>query len=71
MTVIGNDKAVQIQLEPVLDSGTVDFRDQSAGCGERGSVEPDSPPDCDQLVRGLPRILPASAADMAMNSAAT
>ena len=27
MTLIGDDKAVQIQLEPVLDSGTVDFGD--------------------------------------------
>jgi len=27
MTVIGDDKAVQIQLEPVLDSGTVDLGD--------------------------------------------
>ena len=71
MTLVGDDKAVQIQLEPVLHGGTVHFCHQSAGCGELGSIEPLSLSDLDQLVRGLSGILAASAADMAMNSAAT
>jgi hypothetical protein len=45
MTLVGDDKAVQIQLEPVLDSGTVDLGDQAAVCSERGSIEPDTLPN--------------------------
>ena len=40
MTVIGDNRAVQIQPEPVLHSGTVDLGDESAGGGKLCSIEP-------------------------------
>jgi hypothetical protein len=54
VAVVGDDEAVQIQLEPVLHSGTVDLRHQAAGCGERCSIKAYAAPDLDQLVRRLP-----------------
>jgi hypothetical protein len=64
MTVVGDDEPVQIQLEPVLHSGTVDLGYQPTGRGERSSIKAYAVPDIDQLMRRLPRIPPASATDM-------
>src|SRR5262245_44422660 len=41
MTVIGHDKAVQVQVEPVLHRGTVDLGDEPARRGECSAVEAD------------------------------
>ena len=54
MTVVGDDEAMQIKLEPVLHSGTVDLGYQPAGFGERGPIKAYPVPDIDQLVRRLP-----------------
>jgi hypothetical protein len=54
VAVVGDDEPVQIELEPVLHSGTVDLRHQAAGCGERCSIKAYAVPDLDQLVRRLP-----------------
>ena len=64
MAVVGDDEPMQVKLETVLHSRTVDLRYQAAGCGERGAVKAYPVPDIDQLVRRLPRIFPAPAADM-------
>jgi hypothetical protein len=64
MAVVGNDEPVQIELETVLHSGTVDLGYQAAGCGERCSIKSYVVPDGDQFVRRLPRIPPTPSADM-------
>jgi hypothetical protein len=64
VAVVGDDEAVQVQLEPVLHGGTVDLGYQAAGCGERGPIKAHPVPDIDQFVRRLPRIPAASAAYM-------
>jgi len=64
VTIVGNDEPMQVKLETVLHSSTVDLRYQAAGCGERGPIKAYLVPDFDQLVRRFPRIPPAPAADV-------
>src|SRR5260370_30248377 len=64
MAVIGNDERVEIEVETVLQRGTGGLGYQAAGCGERRPIKAYPVPDLDQFVRRLPRILPASAADV-------
>ena len=64
VAVVGDDETMQIELEAVLHSGTVDLGYQAAGCGERGPIKAHPVPDIDQFVRRLPRIPAASAAYM-------
>ena len=64
VAVVGDDEAVQVELEAVLHGGAVDLGDQAARRGERGAVEADALADRDQLVRRLPRMLAAPAADV-------
>ena len=54
--VIGDDEAVQIEIEPILHRGAVDLRDQAAGLGQRAAVEPDALADRNEF-------MPASAAN--------
>ena len=54
MPIIGNDEPMQVKLETVLHSRTVDLGYQAAGCGERGAVKAYPLTDIDQLMRGLP-----------------
>ena len=53
VAVVGDDEAMQIKLEPVLHSGTVDLGYQPAGFGERGPIKAYPVPYIDQLVRRL------------------
>ena len=62
--VVGDDEAVQIEVEAVLHGGAVDLGDEAARGGERGAVEADPVADRDELVRGLARMRAASAADI-------
>ena len=64
MSVIGDDEAVEIEVEPVLDRRAVDLGDQPARRGERRAVEPDPLADRDELMRRLARVIAAAAADM-------
>ena len=64
LAVVGDDEAVQIEIEAVLHGGAVDLGDQPARLRERGPIEPDAISDGDELVRRLPRMLPAPAADV-------
>ena len=64
VSVIGDDEAVQIEVEPILDRRAVDLGDQPACRGERGAVEPDPIADRDQFMRRLARVIAAPAADM-------
>ena len=49
VAVVGDDEPVQIELETVLHSGTVDLRYQAASCGERGPIKAHPVPDINQL----------------------
>src|SRR5215213_2732796 len=61
---IGDDKAVQVQIEPVLHRSAVDLRDQAAGIGQCAAVEPDSLSDRKGFSRCLPGMLAPSTADV-------
>ena len=62
--VIGHDKAVQVEVEPVLHRSTVDFCDEPARRGECGAVKADLGTDVLELMRGPTRMRPAAAAHM-------
>src|SRR3954453_6547186 len=64
MTVISDDKAVQIEIEPVLYRHVVDLGHQTAGRSQCDAIEPDLLADCDQLVRRLARVPATAAADV-------
>ena len=64
LAVIGDDEAVQIEIEAVLHRGAVDLGDEPARRGQRRAVEADALADRDQLVRRLARMLAAAAADV-------
>ena len=53
LAVVGDDEAVQVELEAVLHGGAVDLGDEAAGLRERGAVEADPLADRDELLRGL------------------
>ena len=62
--LVGDDEAVQIEVETVLNGGAVDLRHQPADVGERGAVDPDPLADRGEFKRRLARLLAAAAADM-------
>src|SRR5512132_1953803 len=62
--VIGDDEAVQIEIEAVLNCGAVDLGDEPAHFAERRAIEADPIADCSKLVRRLPGMLAASATDV-------
>ena len=62
--VVGDDEAVQIEIEAVLHRGAVDLGDQPAGLRQRRAVEADALADRHQFLRRLARMLAAAAADM-------
>ena len=64
MAVVGDDEAVQVEIEPVLHRRAIDFGDQPAGLGQRIAIEADAAADLDQFARRLARMRAAPAADM-------
>ena len=62
--VVGDDEAMQIEVEAVLHGGAVDLGDEPAGGGQAAAVEADALADQSELVRGLARLGAAAAADM-------
>ena len=64
VAIIGDDEAVQIEVETILHGGAVDLRHQPADVGERGAVDPDPLADRGEFKRRLSRLLAAAAADM-------
>jgi hypothetical protein len=64
VSVIGDDEAVEIEVEPVLDRRAVDLGDQPARLGERRAVQADPIADRNKLMGRLTRMIAASAADM-------
>src|SRR5262249_57040559 len=49
MAVVGDDEAVQVEVEAVLHGGAVDLGDEAARAGERGPVDAGALADRDQL----------------------
>ena len=62
--VVGDDEAMQIKFEAVLDRGAVDLGDEPARAGEPRAVEADAIADGHQFVRRAARMLAAAAADV-------
>ena len=62
--VVGDDEAVQIEVEPILHRRAVDLGDEPACLGQRRAVEADLLTDGDEFLRRLPRMVAASAADV-------
>ena len=63
-SVIGNDKAMQVQIKSVLHGGAVNLGDQPARSGQGRAVEADAFANCGQFPRGCPRMAAPAAADM-------
>src|SRR5437763_3479145 len=64
LPIVGYDETMQVQVEPVLHRGTIDLRDEPAGSRQPAAVKPNPLADGDQLVRRLPRMLAARAANV-------
>src|SRR5215217_9290333 len=62
--VVGDEEAVQIEIETVLDRGAVDLGDEAAGADQWCAVEAEMIAEHPKLVRRLSRVLAAAAADM-------
>ena len=64
LAIIGDEEAVQVEIEAILHRGAVDLGHQAAGAGEGRGVDADAIAEGAQLVWRLARVLAASAADM-------
>ena len=64
LAVVGDDEAVQIEIESVLHGGAVDLGDEPAGARQRRAVEADAFAERRQLLRRAARMLAAAAADV-------
>ena len=62
--LVGDDEAVQIEIETVLNRGAVDLRHQPADVGERSAVDPDPLANRGEFKGRLSRLLAPAAADM-------
>src|SRR5215204_4116192 len=61
-SVVGDDEAVEVEIETVLHRRAVDLGHQAARSRQRGSVKSHTVADREQFMRGLPRVFPAPAA---------
>src|SRR4051794_1861888 len=64
VSVVGDNEAVEIELEPILDRRAVDLGDKPARSGKRRPVDADPITDRDKLLGRLARVLAAAAADL-------
>ena len=64
LAVVGDEEAVQVEIEAILHGGAVDFGDEAACAREHGAVETDALAERCKFIRRLPRMLAAPAADM-------
>jgi hypothetical protein len=62
--VVGDEKTVQIKLKTVLHGGAVNFRDETAGAGQRRAVETDALAQRRQFRWRAARMFSPAAADM-------
>src|SRR3954465_11062596 len=59
LAVIGDNEAVEIKIETVLNGGAVHLGDEPARLRKRSAVDPGALADGDQLLRRLARVLAA------------
>ena len=64
LAVVGDDEAVQVEVEAVLHGRAVDLGDEPARLRKRRAVDADALADGNQLIRRLARMLAAPAADV-------
>jgi hypothetical protein len=64
LATVGHNEPVQIEIKAILHGGAVDLGDEPARIRERRSVKSHPLPDCDKLLRRLPRMFAAAATDM-------
>ena len=64
MAVVGDEEAVQVEVEAVLHGGAVHLGHQPAGARQRRRIEADPLAERRQLVRRAPGMLAAAAADV-------
>jgi hypothetical protein len=64
ISVIADEKSMQIQIGAVLHGSTVNFGNEPARAGESRAVEPDFASKSKQFIGRLTRMFTASAADM-------
>jgi hypothetical protein len=64
LAVVGDDEAVQIEIEAVLHGGAVDLGDEAAGAGQRLAIQADAVAQRHELLRRAARMLAAPAADV-------
>lgn len=64
VAVVGDDEAMQIEVETVLDGGAVHLGDQPAGGCQARAVEADALTDGGKLMRGFARMRATAAADV-------
>ena len=62
--VVGDDEAVQVEVEAVLQGGAVDLGDEAAGAHQRRRVQPHPLAERGQLVGRAARVPAAPAADV-------
>ena len=62
MALIGDEETMQVEVEAILHSGTVDLRDQSAGSCQCRGVKPDPIAKRLEFCWGFARMLAATAA---------
>src|SRR5262245_8228581 len=62
--IIGDEEAMQIELEPVLDSRTIDLGHKPAGTGKAGRIEANALAKRAQFLRRASGMPAASAANM-------
>src|SRR5262245_54745218 len=64
LAVVGDDEAMQVELKTVLHRGAVHLGHQAARLRQRRAIQSNPLADGDELVRRLPRMLSAPAADV-------
>ena len=64
LAIVGDEEAVQIEIEAILHGGAVDLGHKAAGPGEGRGVEAQTVAERGQLIRRLARVLAPAAADM-------
>src|SRR5262249_46252696 len=62
--IVGDDEAMEVEIEAILHGCAINLRHQPARFGELGSVESDAVSDRYELMRRLPGMLATAAANV-------
>ena len=64
LSIVGDNKAVQVKIEAILHCRAVDLRNQAACLGKSCSIDTDSVTDGNEFLRRSPRMVAASSTDV-------